>query len=153
MMMKKRRRGERFRKLQMRGVEGTRKEIERALAFGLAGEIRKNHGNVAAKFPDNLAASAAGRRERIRIGDHGDGFEILLALGNGFENRDALGADGEAVAGVFDVASGENASGFGVDRGADAKFREGRMSVIAGGAGGGNQLVFVMHGRIMPANR
>src|SRR5690348_5626987 len=130
---------------QVRGIKGAWKKVQRAFALGFAFEIRENHGNIAAKFPDDLAARATGRRERVGIGDDGDGFEIVLALGDGFENGDAFGAEREAVAGVFDVAAAIDASGFGMNGGAHEKFGERRVRVFAGGARGGDELVFVNH--------
>ena len=47
---------------QIGGIEGLRKKILHANHFGFALEICHDHGNVAAKFPDQLAASATGRR-------------------------------------------------------------------------------------------
>ena len=90
----------------------------------------RTHGNVAAEFPDDLAAGAAGRRQGIGIGDDGDGVEAVFAFRDGFEDRDALGAAGEAVAGVFDVAAGVDSSGFRAERRADAEIREGRVGIL-----------------------
>jgi hypothetical protein len=70
-------------------------------------QVREDHGDVAAEFPDDLPTGTAGRGERIRISDDGDGIEAALTFGNGLENRNALGAAGEAERCVFDVATGE----------------------------------------------
>ena len=42
------------------------------------------------------------------VGDDGDRREVALAFGERLEQRDALGADGEAVRRVLDVAAGED---------------------------------------------
>jgi hypothetical protein len=129
----------------MRGVEGARKQVKRAFAFDFAVKIGEDYGHVAAEFPDDLAAGAAGRRERVRIGDDSDSVEFMraFALGESLENGDAFGAEGQAVAGVFDVAAGEDASGFGSHGSTDAKMGERRVGVVAGGSGSGDELVVV----------
>ncbi len=137
----------------MRGVEGAREKIQGALAFDFAVKIGEDDRNVAAKFPDDLAASAAGRGEGVCVGDDGDGVEVVFSFGDGFENGDAFGAEGESVGGVFDVASGEDAAGFGAHGGADAKFRKWSVGVFTGGAGRGDQLVVGGHRGIMYSNQ
>ena len=44
------------------------------------------------------------------VGDDGDHRELALAFGQRLEQRDALGADGQAVRRVLDVAAGEDAA-------------------------------------------
>ena len=129
----------------MRGVEGAREQVQRAFAFDSAVKIGEDYGDVAAKFPDDLAARAAGRRERIRVGDDSDGVEFMraFAFGESLENGDAFGAKGEAVAGVFDVAARKDASGFCADGGTDAKMGERGVGVLEGGSGSGDDLAFV----------
>lgn len=135
----------------MRGVEGAREQIEGALALDLSVKIGEDDRNVAAKFPNDLAASAARRSERVRIGHDGDGVEFVraLSLGESFENGNPLRADREAVAGVFDVAAGEDATGLRSNGSADTKLREGRVSVLAGRAGGSDEMVFVSHDQMI----
>src|SRR5260370_7436762 len=68
-------------------------------------EVRHNHGNVAAKFPDQLTACAAGGRQRVGVSYHGNGVEAAFAFADGFEDGDALGANGEAVSAIFNAAT------------------------------------------------
>src|SRR5712692_6330848 len=82
--------------LSIEGVEVFREEILHLDCFRLAFEVRHEHRNVAAKFPDQRAASAAGWREYIGIRHHGNGIEAALSFADGFENGDALGANSEA---------------------------------------------------------
>src|SRR4029077_4418646 len=49
-------------------VKGFGKEIAHLQHFHLALEVGKDDGDVAAKFPDELAASATGRRELVGVG-------------------------------------------------------------------------------------
>ena len=97
----------------------------------------KQDRDVAAEFPDYLAAGAAGWSQTIHVGDYGDGVEAALALGDGFEDGHALSATGEAEGGVFDIASSEDAAGFGAYGRAYTKIRDGGASVLEGlGCGG-----------------
>ena len=99
--------------------------------FGFAFEIAEDYRDVAAKFPDDLAAGAAGGRERVGVGRNGDGVEAAFAFADGFEDGDALGANGETVGGVFDVATAEDAARVGADSGADTEIGKWRVSVFA----------------------
>ena len=138
-----------MRALQMRRVEGTRKKIERALTFDLALKIGKYHRNVTAEFPDDLPAGAARRCERVGVGKDCDGLEFVRAFAfrERLEDGDAFGAESEPVAGIFDIAAAEDASGLCAQGSTNAKFREGRMSVLTGGAGDGDELVVSGHER------
>ena len=62
--------------------------------------------------------------------------KAALAFADGFEDGDALGADGEAVGGVFDIATAENSAGSGAERGANAKIGVRRVGVLARLPGG-----------------
>src|SRR5580692_8733120 len=117
--------------LKIRGVEGFRKELAHAQDFDFAFEIGEHDRNVATKFPDDLAAVAAGRGERVGVGDDGDGIETALAFADGFEDGDALGAESEAVSGVFDVAAGENLARRRVQGSADFEIGKFGVSVFA----------------------
>src|SRR5690348_10930600 len=86
---------------EARGVEGFGKKIRHANGFRLTFEIGEDDGDIAAKLPNELAASAAGRGQRVRVGDDSNRIEAAFAFADGFENGHALGADGEPVRGVF----------------------------------------------------
>lgn len=136
----------------MRRVKWARQEIERTFALDFAVEIGEDHWDIAAKFPNDLTTGPAGRRERHGIGDNCDGVEFAFAFGDGFENGDTFRADREAVARVFDVASGEDAARFGAHGGADAKMGEWRMRLLPSRAGGSYELIVSGHGKIMHRN-
>lgn len=117
--------------------------------FGLAFEVREDYRNVAAEFPDELAAGAAGRSECVCVGDNGDGVEAAFAFAESFENRDTFGADGETVGGIFYVAAAEDAAGGGAERGAYAEVGVGSVGVVASLLGDGDEVVVVGHGEIV----
>ena len=71
----------------------------------LAFQIRHDHRDVTAKFPDDLAAGSAGWRERVRVGNDGDRFEATFAFGDGFEDGGALSATRQAKRRIFNIAT------------------------------------------------
>ena len=109
-------------KLQIRSIEGLREKIFQSIGFGFAAQVDQHDFDVAAELPEDLAAGAAGRRESVGIGGHGHAAELADAFGDGFEDGHALGADGEAVSGVLDVAAGVDAAGGVFDGRADLEF-------------------------------
>src|SRR5579872_2062494 len=111
-------------------IEGLRKKIAHLERFRFAFQICQDHRNIAAKFPDQLAARAARGRKRVCIGDHGDGVKVTLAFAHGLENRNTLGAQGQSVGGVFDVAAAEDSARSGVQRGSNAKIRVRRVRIF-----------------------
>src|SRR4051812_12788176 len=84
-----------------------------ALAFGRG----EDDFEVAAELPENLPAGAARRRGRVLEGD-GDPAELAMAFRERLEHRDTLGADGQAVGRVLDVAAGDDGPVFGLQGGA-----------------------------------
>src|SRR5712691_9143405 len=90
-------------------IEWPRKQILQSMGFGLAARIDQQDFEVAAKFPQNLAARPAGWRECIGVGRDGDPAEGADALRNRFENGDALGAERQAISRVLDIAAGVDA--------------------------------------------
>ena len=74
-------------------------------SFGFAVEIGENDRNVAAEFPDDLAASSAWRSQFLSIHDNGDPAEFRNAAGDALPNRDTLRTDGQAVACRFNIAA------------------------------------------------
>src|SRR5260370_41066673 len=107
----------------MRGIERFWKQFTNLEDFAFAFEICHDNGNVAAKFPDQLAARTARRCQRLCIRDHRDGVEAALPFADGFEYGDALGANGEAVRSVLDVAAAKNPAGWGQKRRATPTIR------------------------------
>jgi hypothetical protein len=102
--------------------------------YHAAVQVGENDFNVAAKFPNNLAARATGRRQDVRIGDHGNCVEAVLAFGNSLENSHTLGADGQTVGGILNIAAGEDAPGGRSYGGAYAKIRKWGVRVLSRGA-------------------
>ena len=86
---------------------------------GLAFQVREDYFQIAAELPEDLAACAAGWGRGFGVGDNRDATEFAVAFREGFEHRHALGADGEAVRSVLDVAAGDDEAGRRLQRGAD----------------------------------
>src|SRR5476651_2221303 len=103
-------------------------------------EVRELNLEVAAELPEDLAARAARRRRRSRVGDDRDAREHAVPLGDRLEHRDALGADRQAVRRVLDVAAGDHRPVAGLERRADLEMREGRVRVLARAARGADQV-------------
>jgi len=104
----------RFERISEAGsVKGLGKKSAHLDHFHFAFEVGKDHRDVATEFPDELAARAAGRGQRFGVGHYGNGVETALAFADGFEDRDAFGADGQSIRGVFDVAPAKDSAGSG----------------------------------------
>src|SRR4051812_32949724 len=88
-------------------------------------EIREDDFEVASELPEDLPARTARRRRRFAVGDDLDASEQAVAFRDRLEHGDALGADGETVGGVLDVAAGDDGAVGGFERGADPELREG----------------------------
>src|SRR6266851_4422855 len=67
------------------------------------------------------------------------------AFADGFEYGDALGANGEAIGSVLDVATAKNSSGGSAQRGANAKIGVRRMRVFPRLPGSRNQYLIFAH--------
>jgi len=100
------------------------------MQFHIPLEIAENYFGVSTKLPNNLAARATGRRELVGVGDDCDGVETSLAFGESLEDGHSFGAHGQAIAGVFHIATGIDAAGLRAYRGAHPKLREGRNRVF-----------------------
>ena len=59
--------------------------------FNAASQVCQDNFGIAAKFPEDLPAGAARRREHTGFGDHRDSIKAVLAIGKRFENSHALG--------------------------------------------------------------
>src|SRR5258706_16170045 len=79
--------------LEIRNIEGLREEVFELIGFGLAVEVGEDQFHVAAKLPEDLAARSTRRGQGIGIGRDGHATEFSDALADGFEDRDALGAE------------------------------------------------------------
>src|SRR5712692_3835658 len=130
---------------EIRGIKWLGKQIPHAKHLSLSLEIRQDYWHVAAEFPDELAASATGGRQCVGVSDHGDGVEAAFAFADGFEDGNALGADGESVRGVLYIAAAENSTGRSAHRCSHSKIRIWRMSVLSCPLRGRDQQVIFAH--------
>jgi hypothetical protein len=92
--------------------------------------VDEDHFHRGAELAENLPAGAAGRV--AAAGGDGYGDDLFVTRGNGAADGDALGADRQAVGGVFNIAAGEDFAASGEDRGADLEFGVGGVGVEAG---------------------
>src|ERR1700730_1398046 len=113
--------------------------------FRFAFQIGKDDGNIAAEFPDELAAGAAGSTESFGVRYDGDGIEAALAFADSLENSDTFGANGQAIRCIFDIAAAEDSSGGRAKSGAYPKIRIGRMGILARLLGCGDQMIVLTH--------
>src|SRR5262249_37196957 len=79
---------------------------------------------------------------------HRDPLRAAYPLAVRLDHGDALGADGQPVAGALAVAARDDAPVLRLQGGADEELREGRMGVLAGGDGGLDQFrrSWIAHG-------
>ena len=105
------------------------------MAASFACRIRQDQFEISRKLPQHLPTRATGRRRRLGWGDDNHAPERAVSFGKRLEHRDALGADGQAIRGVLDVAAGDDRPVGRFERSAD--FETGLISVrvLANGAG------------------
>ena len=106
--------------------------VEGAVLLG-----EEDDGVGGAEFEDGLAAGSAGLAGGVvEVGD-GDGADADggAVEGDGGGDGGLLGAGGEAVGGVFDVAAGDDGAVCEQEGGADAEVAVGRVGVLGGGDG------------------
>src|SRR5216117_2467596 len=79
--------------LQIRNIEWLREQIFQLVDFGFSVRVKQHDFDIAAKFPQDLAAGPAGRRELVRIGCHRNAPECAdaRAFGDDLKDGDALG--------------------------------------------------------------
>src|SRR5262245_58217566 len=97
----------------------------------LASQVGENHFEIAAELPEDLAARAARRRRRVRIGDDGNPTELSMSFRERLEHRHTLGAYRQAVRRVLDVATRDDLAIGGLERCADLEPRERGVRVAA----------------------
>ena len=85
-----------------------------------------------AELVDGLAAGSAGLAGSVVEVDDDDGSDADggTVLGDGGGDRGLLGASGEAVGGVLDVAAGDDVAVFEEDRGSDTEVAVGGVGVL-----------------------
>jgi hypothetical protein len=127
--------------IQKPRIEWLRQQFADPMAACLTLEIRKNYLQIAREFPQDLTARAARWSWRLRWGDHYDPAELAVTFGERLEYRDALGAHGEPVRGVLDVAAGDNRAVCRFKGGAYLEVREVGARMFANRTRSGNQLI------------
>ncbi len=102
---------------------------------GLGGE--GDEGVGWGEFEEGLAARSAGLAiDVVEVGDDdGADADFGAELGDGRGDGGLLGAAGEAVRGVFDVAAGDDFSRFEEDGGAYEEMAVGGVGAVGGGFG------------------
>src|SRR5437588_57994 len=94
--------------LKKRCIKRPWEKVREPQSFGFAFEIGHYDIDIAAEFPEKLAACAAGRGQLIGIGDNRNPAEAASPGGYAFKDGVALGADGQAVGSVLHVAASVN---------------------------------------------
>ena len=107
----------------------------------LAIQIGKNDLQIAGKLPQNLPARTAWWGGCFRRGDDNHASELAVSFRERLEDGDALGADGQAIRGVFDVAASDDRSIYGFERSADFETGIVSMGVLANRARGSDEVV------------
>lgn len=131
-----------FQKLR---IKRPRQQFAHHYCLTFSFEVGENYRDIAAEFPDDLAADSAGWGEVFGVDDDGDLGEAGLAARDSFPDGDAFGADGEAVAGGFDVAADVDVAILGFDSGADLEIRIRCVGPGSGGRGRVYQFLFLFH--------
>ncbi len=99
--------------------------------FFAACQIGEDHFEVTAKFPQDLPACAAGRRELVGVGNDRDAAEFAMTFRERFEHGDALSANREAVGGILDITAGNDYAVIRLEGGADLETRKRRDRIFA----------------------
>src|SRR5262245_30735519 len=94
-------------------------------------QVRQDHLEIPGEFPQDLPARAAGWGGRLGGRNHDDAPELAVAFGERLEHRDPLGANGQAIRSVLDVAAGDDRPVCGFERSADFETRIISMRVLA----------------------
>ena len=63
-------------------------------SFDIAVKVRKDHGHVAAEFPDDLTADAAGRSEFFRIDNDRNALKMFFTTRDTLPDSHAFGTNG-----------------------------------------------------------
>ena len=103
-------------------TERTRQEIGDIQLFLLPMQICQQYRRVFAKLPNDLPASSARRRELLGVGNDYQSGKVSLAFRERFPDRYPLGANGQAVARAFDIATREHLALVGLQRRAHQKL-------------------------------
>ena len=110
---------------------GARQQLPGAFLFHFPFQIRQHDRHVPAKFPDDLAASAARRRQRSASVTTAMASKPRSPSETALKIATRSAQQRQSVGGVFDVAAGENAAGFRAHGRAHAKIRKRRVGVLA----------------------
>jgi len=105
------------------------------MATGFAAGVGEDDLEVAAELPEDLPAGSARRRRTVGIEGDGYAAERFVPFRQRLEHGDALGANGQAVGGVLDVAAGNHLAARGQQGRPDLEFRIRCPREEAGGTG------------------
>jgi hypothetical protein len=133
--------------LQQAAIEGQRQQIAQPVAAFLLGKVRQDDLDVSSKLPEHLPTGTTRRRRLVGVrGDHDPG-KCALSVREGFEDRNTLCADGEAVGRVLDVAAGEDPAVCGFECGADFEPLEVGAGMVSCQACSGDELLDIRGGQ------
>ena len=105
-----------------------REKIAQLIDDRLFVQIANGDLDVNGVLSEELSARATGWGESFCCGHDGDLTEAFRSFREGFQQGHPLGADGQSVAGVLDVAAGEHRAILGQQRSPD-----GEAGVLAAG--------------------
>ena len=104
-------------------IECFGQQLANRVSFDLAALVGHNDFDLtAAKFGNHLPAGSARGDGRLGIGDDGDARELFCAFGNRFAQSHSLSAHRQSVAGIFNIAAGENSPVAAFNRRADSEL-------------------------------
>src|SRR2546429_10011224 len=107
---------------QESGVKRARQQVGNVQFLSLPMQICQHYRRVFAKLPNDLPASSARRRELLGVGNDYQSGKVSLAFRERFPDRYPLGANGQAVARAFDIATREHLALVGLQRRAHQKL-------------------------------
>ena len=102
--------------LQESPIKRNGQQFAEAMAPCFATKVREHDFQVAAELPEDLAARSTRWCRTLRVRNDRDAAESLVPLRQRLEHRHALGADGQTVCRVLDVAPGDNRPVNGLER-------------------------------------
>ena len=131
-------------------VEAVGQQLPQAEALGLPLTVEADDLHLRGEFHHHLAAGAAGHAVVLTFPGDDDAHKVPVPLADGLEDGGALGADGAAVGGVFNVAAGENRAVGALQRRPHRKVGIGDIGPVQHGHGGPAKLVSCHEASLLP---